>query len=148
MPAKKYVVQLSEAEREALHRLTRQGQVSARKMKRAQILLKADAGWKDAAIITALNVSDSTVERLRKQYVTGGLEKALHEAPRPGRVPRLSGKQAAFLVALTCSEAPDGRERWTMQLLADKLLALGVIDEPVSEDTVRRALKKTTSSPG
>ena len=109
MPAKKYVVKLEPAEREQLLELTRKGEISARKMKRAQILLKADEGWTDQDIIGALNTSRSTVERTRKRFVEGGLDKALNEDPRPGQRLKMDGKAQAHLVALACSEAPGGR---------------------------------------
>jgi transposase len=142
VPAKKYKVRLEKEEREALLEMTGKGEVSARKMKRAQILLKADEGWKDKDIIAALNTSRSTVERTRKRFVEGGLEKALNEDPRPGQRLKLDGKAQAHLIALTCSEAPGGREHWPLRLLADKLVELGVV-ESVSYETVRMALKKT-----
>lgn len=142
MPAKKYKVRLEKEEREALLEMTGKGEVPARKMKRAQILLKADESWKDKDIIAALNTSRSTVERTRKRFVEGGLEKALNEDPRPGQRLKLDGKAQAHLIALTCSEAPGGREHWPLRLLADKLVELGVV-ESVSYETVRMALKKT-----
>jgi hypothetical protein len=142
VPAKKYKVRLEKEEREALLEMTGKGEVPARKMKRAQILLKADESWKDKDIIAALNTSRSTVERTRKRFVEGGLEKALNEDPRPGQRLKLDGKAQAHLIALTCSEAPGGREHWPLRLLADKLVELGVV-ESVSYETVRMALKKT-----
>jgi transposase len=142
VPAKKYKVRLEKEEREALLEMTSKGEVPARKMKRAQILLKADESWKDKDIIAALNTSRSTVERTRKRFVEGGLEKALNEDPRPGQRLKLDGKAQAHLIALTCSEAPGGREHWPLRLLADKLVELGVV-ESVSYETVRMALKKT-----
>jgi len=143
MPAKKYRVKLEADEREQLLELTRKGEIGARKMKRAQILLKADEGWKDADIINALNTSRSTVERTRKRLVEGGLDKALNEDPRPGQCVKLDGKAEAHLVALTCSDAPGGREHWPLRLLADKLVELGVV-ESVSHETIRQTLKKMT----
>ena len=141
MPAKKYIVRLEPGEREQLLEMTRKGTIGARKMKRAQILLKADEGWKDAAIIQALNTNRSTVERTRKRLVEGGLDKALNEDPRPGQRARLDGRAEAHLIALACSEAPGGREHWTLRLLADKLVELGVV-ETISHETVRQVLKK------
>jgi transposase len=143
MPAKKYVVKLDPSERELLLEMTRKGEIGARKMKRAQILLKADEGWKDADIIEALNTSRSTVERTRKRLVEGGLDKALHEDPRPGQRTRLDGRAEAHLVALACSDAPGGRAHWPLRLLADKLVELGVV-ESISHETVRQKLKKVT----
>lgn len=141
MPAKKYIVTLSPEEREELLKLTKAGEVSARKMKRAQILLKSDEGWKDREIIGALNTSGSTVERIRKRYVEGGLEKALNDDPRPGARRKLDGRGEAYLLALTCSEAPDDHDHWALRLLADKLVEVGVV-ESISHETVRQALKK------
>lgn len=143
MPAKKYHVRLEADEREQLLEMTRKGEIGARKMKRAQILLKADEGWKDADIIKALNTSRSTVERTRKRLVEDGLDKALNEDPRPGQRVKLEGKAEAHLVALTCSDAPGGREHWPLRLLADKLVELGVV-ESVSHETIRQTLKKMT----
>ena len=143
MPAKKYHVRLEADEREQLLEMTRKGEIGARKMKRAQILLKADEGWKDADIINALNTSRSTVERTRKRLVEDGLDKALNEDPRPGQRVKLEGKAEALLVALTCSDAPGGREHWPLRLLADKLVELGVV-ESVSHETIRQTLKKMT----
>jgi transposase len=94
-----------------------------------------------------LHSSVSTIERTRKRFVDAGLEAALHEQPRPGARRKLAGKQAAFLIALACSEPPTGRTCWTMQLLADRIVELGVV-EAISDETVRRVLKKTPSSPG
>jgi transposase len=130
-------------ERAQLLEMTRKGEIGARKMKRAQILLKADEGWKDADIIKALNTNRSTVERTRKRFVEGGLDKALNEGPRPGQRIKLDGRAEAHLVALTCSDAPGGREHWPLRLLADKLVELGVV-ESVSHETIRQTLKKMT----
>ena len=143
MPAKKYRVKLETDERNYLLEITSKGAIGARKMKRAQILLKADEGWKDEQIIKALNTSRSTVERSRKRFVEGGLDKALHEDPRPGQRTKLDGAAEAHLVALACSDAPGGRDHWPLRLLADKLVELGVV-ESISYETVRQAMKKTT----
>lgn len=143
MPAKKYVVHLEAVEREQLLGLTRKGTIGARVLKRAQILLKADDGWKDETIIEALNTSRSTVERTRKRLVEGGLDKALHEDPRPGQRTKLAGTAEAHLVALACSEAPGGREHWPLRLLADKLVELGVVGS-ISHEAIRQKMKKMT----
>jgi len=143
MPAKKYIVKLEPDEREQLIELTGKGRVSARKMKRAQILLKADEGWKDEDMARALNTSRSTVERTRKRLVAGGIDKALNEDPRPGQRPKLDNKAEAHLVALACSDAPGGRAHWPLRLLADKLVELGLV-ESISHEAVRQRLKKTT----
>jgi len=143
MPAKKYIVKLESDERNQLLELTSKGASGARKMKRAQILLKADEGWKDEHIIQALNTSRSTVERTRKRFVEGGLAQALNEDPRPGQRTKLDGAAEAHLVALTCSDAPGGRDHWPLRLLADKLVELGVV-ESISYETVRQTMKKMT----
>lgn len=144
---KKYVVELSAEERTELELFTRRGNVSARRMKRALVLLAADDGDKDEAIAGKARVHRTTVEYLRKRFVEEGLEAALSERPRPGKMPLLDGKQEAYLVALACSAAPNGRAKWTMQLLADRMMELQVV-ESISDETVRRTLKKGLSSRG
>jgi len=147
MPAKLYRVDLTDQEQMELERLTRAGKVSARKMKRAQILVKAALDWRDEEIMQALDCSRSTVERTRRRFVEGGLEKALNEDARPGQRRKLDGRGEAHLVALACSERPDSQARWSMRLLADKLVELGVVDS-ISHETVRQTMKKMTSNPG
>ena len=112
-------------------------------MKRAQILLKADEGLKDAQIVNALNTSRPTVERIRKRFVQGNLEKALYDDPRPGSKTKLDGRAEAELVALVCSDAPDGHEKWSLRMLADRLVELDIV-ERISHETVRQYLKKMT----
>jgi transposase len=145
--AKKYVVDLTEEERDSLRQLLRRGKARVRRVNRARILLQADQGRTDEEIAHALQLGRSTVERTRKRFVEEGLESALSERPRPGKARLLTGKQEAFLVALACSDPPEGRRRWTMQLLADRLIELKVV-ESITDETVRRLLKKTTSSRG
>jgi transposase len=149
---KKYPVILHESEREELKRLIAAGTAPARKLTHARILLKADQGpegpaWVDDAVAEAVEVSQPTVCRVRKQYVEVGLEAALNRRP-PNREYRrkLDGEQEARLVALACSEPPEGQARWSLRLLADKLVELEIVDEEVSYQTVRRTLKKTPSS--
>ena len=143
MPAKKYIVTLTDEERQELLALTHAGEISARKMKRAQILLKASENWKDKDIIAALNTCRSTVERIRKRYVEGGLDKALNEDPRPGAKRKLDGRAEARLIALACSDPPDDSDHWALRLLADELVELGLVDS-ISHEAVRQYLKKTT----
>jgi transposase len=143
MPRKKYHINLSAEERQQLSDLTSKGTVKARKLKRAMILLKADEGLKDAQIMAAINVSRPCVERIRKRFVEGGLERALNEDPRPGQRRKLDGRGEAQLIATACSQAPQGHEHWTMRLLADKLVELKVV-ESISHETVRLTLKKMT----
>lgn len=147
MPQKKYVVDLTETERQQLLDLVKKGKVSARKLNRAHILLQAADGATDDAIAASLHIGHATVERIRKRFVEGNLEGALNEKHRPGARRKLDGKQEAFLVATACSTPPKGRDHWTMQLLADRLVELQVT-ESISDETVRRVLKKATSSPG
>ena len=146
MPKKKYLVDLNDAEREELQQFLRSGKHSTRKITRARILLKAADGWTDEQIATALGVGRVTVERTRESFVERGLD-ALNERPRPGKKPKLDVKAKARLIAEACSDAPEGQTRWTMQLLADRLVELKVV-ETISDETVRRALKKTSSSLG
>jgi transposase len=142
MPRKKYFINLTTADREILEEMTRKGTLKARQFKRAMILLKADEGLSDPQIMTALNVSRPCVERIRKRFVSDGIERALNEDPRPGQKRKLDGRAEATLIATACSEAPEGHERWTLRLLAGKLVQLGVVDT-ISHETVRRTLKKT-----
>jgi transposase len=149
---KKYPVILNDSERDELKRLIAAGTAPARKLTHARVLLKADQGpegpgWVDDAVAEAVEVSQPTVSRVRKQYVEEGLEAALNRRP-PNREyhRKLDGKQEARLVALACSDPPEGRARWSLRLLADKLVELEIVEEEVSYQTVRRTLKKTTSS--
>jgi transposase len=141
MPKKLYIIALTDEEREELIELTRKGKASARKLTRARILLKADEGWKDEQILAALDTSDSTVERTRKRFVEGGLQKALNDDPRPGAKRKLDGRGEAYLVAITCSEPPDEHDHWALRVIADRLVELGVVDS-ISYETVRQTLKK------
>ncbi len=143
MPQKKYLINLSDAEREMLAQRTHKGSLNARQFKRAMILLKADEGYSDPQIMAALNVSRPCVERLRKRYVEDGIERALNDDPRPGQGRKLDGRAEAVLIATACSAAPEGHERWTLRLLAGQLMQLGVVDS-ISHETVRRTLKKTS----
>jgi transposase len=143
MPSKKYLINLSDEDRENLLQMTRKGSLKARKFKRAMILLKADEGLSDPQIMAALNVSRPCVERIRKRFVADGIERALNEDPRPGQRRKLDGRSEATLIATACTEAPEGHKRWTLRLLAGKLVQLQVVDA-ISHETVRRTLKKTS----
>ena len=130
------------------------GKAAAQKLAHARILLKADAAdggpaWPDHRIADALEVSTATIERVRRRFVEQGLDAALDrkQRERPAREIKLDGRAEAQLVALACSAPPEGRATWTVQLLADKLVELDVVDS-ISDETVRLALKKTRSSPG
>lgn len=144
--AKQHPVKLSNEQGEQLRALVRKGEVNARVLTRARVLLLAHEEWFDKDVAKALQVSPSTVMNIRKRFGAGGVEAALYDKSRPGATRKLDGKQEALLVALACSE-PQNRETWTMQLLADKLVELKVVDE-ISDETVRRTLKKTRSSRG
>jgi transposase len=143
MPSKKYLINLSDEDRETLLQMTRKGTLKALKFKRAMILLKADEGLSDPQIMAALNVSRPCVERIRKRFVADGIERALNEDPRPGQKRKLDGRAEATLIATACTEAPEGHARWTLRLLAGKLVQLQVVDA-ISHETVRRTLKKTS----
>lgn len=147
MPALKYKVELTEAERSHLKELIKGGEVSARKLKRALTLLNADEGLTDLEIAGALKIGLSTVGRVRTRFVKEGMESALNERARPGQKRKLNGKQEAHLVAIACSEPPEGHTHWTLKLLAGKVVELGFA-EGISLETVRQALKKTNSSRG
>jgi transposase len=141
MARKKYLINFSDEERQYLTELTSKGEIKVRKFKRAMILLKAEEGFTDPQIMAALNVSRPCVERIRKRFVQGGLERALNEDPRPGQRRKLDGRAEAQLVATACSAAPAGHEHWTMRLLAGKLVELGLV-ESISHETIRLTLKK------
>ncbi len=149
---KKYPVILSDPEREELKSLIAAGTAPARKLTHARILLKADQGsegpgWVDEQVAEAVEVSQPTISRVRKQYFEEGLEAALNRRP-PNREyhRKLDGEKEARLIALACSEPPEGQARWSLRLLADRLVELEVVDEEISYQTVRRTLKKTPSS--
>jgi transposase len=149
---KKYVVRLDEAERGVLTDLISTGRAAARTLTHARVLLKADVGpdgpgWTDAQIATALEVGVRTIERVRETLVTEGLDAALHRRRSPARPRKLDGAGEAHLVALACSEPPAGRARWTLRLLAAKLVELEIVDQ-IGPETVRTTLKKTNSSRG
>lgn len=148
--AKRYIVTLTQEERDSLHQMLSAGKESARKLTRARILLKADENWTDKAIHQALDVSISTIERVRRRFVEGGLEAALNRRPPTRRYERkLDGKAEAYLIALACSPPPEGRKRWSLRLLAEKLVTLEQVDvDSVSHETVRQVLKKTNSNLG
>jgi transposase len=144
---KKYIVRLTETERDELTNLIHKGKVSAQKRLHAQILLKADvsehgAKWKDKRISETFGISTRTVERVRERLVEKGLDAALNRT-KPSRVKskRLDGEQEAHLIALTCGEAPDGLNRWTLRLLASKMVELKYV-ESISYETIRQTLKK------
>jgi transposase len=146
MPAKKYHVALTAEDRTTLEQMRRRGKQSARRLTRARILLKAADGLRDDEMAEAVETSLPTVERTRKRFAVHRLH-ALDERPRPGKNPVRDERGEARLLAEACSQAPDGRQRWTLQLLADRVVALQLADA-CSKDTVWRVLKKTRSSRG
>ena len=144
---KKYIVDLSEEERQSLLKLTTIGKHAAYKINHARILLKADinqadGGWSDKVIASALEISTSTIERVRQRFVEEGIDAALSYRQGRGRKQkRLDGESEAHWLAITCSKAPQGRERWTLRMLADKMVELNHV-ESLSHETVRQTLKK------
>jgi len=149
---KRYNVTMTPGERTMLEGLISKGKAAAKKLLHARILLKADAsyngpGWQDKQISEALEVSVSTIERVRRQFVEEGLEAALERRkPKMVRLGKLDGAQEARLIALACSEPPAGRADWTLRLLADTFVELGHVDT-LSHETVRQVLKKTILNP-
>ena len=153
IPVKKYIVRLSGEERERLVMLIRKGKNPARRLLKARILLKADVseageGWSDNRIIEALETSPSMVYRVRKQLVEEGFEAVLSRKQRamPAIARIFDGEKEAKLIALACSKPPKGRARWSLRLLENKVVELGIVDR-ASDSTIGRVLKKTRSSP-
>jgi len=153
MPKKKYIVTLTDEERTVLEELINKGKNPAYKVNHARILLLADTnesggGWKDGDISQALKISVATIERVRQRLVEQGMTAALNRKEQQNRKQRLlDGEKEAHLIALTCSSPPDGQGRWTMKMLAERMVALGHV-KSISDETVRQTLKKTNSSLG
>ena len=153
MARKKYIVSLSVEERGELEQFTTTGKAAAYKMNHARILLKADTNqadgsWTDEAISQALDISVATIERVRQRFVETSLEAALsRQVQQQRKARRLDGEQEAHLIAMTCSEAPEGYARWSLRLLAERMVELKYV-ESVSHETIRQTLKKTISSRG
>ena len=142
MARKVYIVNLTKDERTHLLDFIKRGTASARKLNRARILLLADDGKTDAEIVEALHTGPATVQRIRKRFVEGNLERALNEDPRPGAQRKLDEKAESILEMVAHSKPPDGRKRWTLQLLAERLVTLRVVDS-ISLETVRQEVKKS-----
>src|SRR5918992_1961852 len=138
---KTYVVQLSDDQRELLYVLIQKGKAPARTVRRAHTLLLADEQQPVQTIAAMLHTSAVTVTQTCKRFLQAGLEAALYDRPRPGSRRKLDGRQEAQLVALACSRAPAGRDQWSLRLLADRVVELGIVDD-ISYATVRRVLKK------
>ena len=149
MPSKKYIVNLNENEKSMLTEMITKGKHSARKITRARILLLSDKypEWNDLRIAEALQISVPTIERTRKKCVMNSLEAVFNESRERDYERKLDGKGEAHLIALACSEAPEGKTRWSLQMLADKLISLGVV-ESISHECVRQTLKKTKLNHG
>ena len=145
--AKRYRVTMSADERDRLERLSRQRTASVRMVRRAQALLQAADGKTDEVIAEQLRMGVATLERLRRRFVEEGLEASLRERPRPGARPKLGPKEQAFVVALACTKPPEGRHRWTMQMLADRLVELEIVPD-ITDEAIRLLLKRTGSSRG
>ena len=145
---KKYIVRLTSEERKDLEKFASKGRRAAYKIKHANILLKADAdgpGWSDDAIAEAFSVHEHTVRNVRERFVEHGMKAALERKKQdaPSRKPILDGEKQARLLAIGCSQPPQGHARWTLQLLADEMVRLDIV-QSISYETVRRALKKTS----
>lgn len=147
MPKAIQPITLSEDEQAELRMIADQGKHSARMIKRAQILLHSDAGKKPQEIAEWLSVCPSTVYNVRERYLNEGVTGALNEKPRPGQPPKLDLRQQAAITVLACSDAPDGHARWTIRLLADRVVKAEIVDS-IAPETVRRFLKKTNLSLG
>jgi transposase len=144
---KRYRVTLTDAERDQLVGLSRKRTALVRMVRRAQALLLAAEDKTDQEIAEQVRMSVTTLERLRRRFVEEGLEASLRERPRPGARPKLGPKEQAFVVALACTKPPEGRHRWTMQLLADRVVELDLVPD-ISDEAIRRLLKRTSSSRG
>jgi len=149
MPKKpeKYIVKLTSEQRNEVLTLLNKGEHNARVIKRANILLQSDSGKTAPQIVEDLKTSQQTVYNIRRRFTEGGLKSALYEKPRPGAKGKLDTKQEAHVIATACSEPPECKARWTVRLLTDRIVELGIVDE-ISRETVRRTLKKTRSNRG
>jgi transposase len=142
MPKKKYVVNLSKSEKKELQSMISSGKHSAKKLLKARVLLKADLEWCDQKIADSLDVTTRTLENMRKQFVEDGFDNFLQgRYSQRTYFRKLDGKQEAQLITIACSDAPEGRERWTLSMLANEMVRLEYVDN-ISYETVRRTLKK------
>lgn len=144
---KKYIVRLTQEERELLKELTSKGKEFARKIKHANVLLKIDADgehWTDEKVANAFSIHVNVVQKIRQRFVEEGIESALNRKKQvmPSRKPILDGEKEAKLIALSCSKAPEGYGRWTLRLLSNKMVEMEIVDS-ISYETVRQTLKKT-----
>ena len=141
MAGKRYTIHLTEEERERLNRLIRGGKHAARIVARARILLKIGEGWNAPQVAAALDVAEGTVYRIKRRYADAGLDAVLQDRVQTNRFRKLDDKGEAHLIALACSDAPEGHDHWTLQLLADRMVELGLMAS-LSYETVRLKLKK------
>lgn len=146
MVNKKYIVRLTDREYNFLQKFVSSGKHSAREVRRARILLQSDRNKADEEIHDVLDVSTRTIQRTREKYVTDGLDKALYEPPRPGQPKRLSPSQEAQIIAIACSDAPEGRNCWTLELLRNEALKRGIVDT-ISTGPIRILLKEHKLKP-
>lgn len=144
---KKHIVTLTNEQREELRLLVSKGKEKARVIRRAHTLLLSERGKTDEEIADVLQIVPQTVYCTRKKFAAQGIESALFECPRPGAEKKLDVKQEAQIIALSCSKAPEGRKRWTIRLLTEKVVEAEIVEE-ISRETIRRTLKKTTSNRG
>ena len=147
MTASKYRVELTESQKRRLGEVANRGRSAARTVKRALALLKVGEGQTDDQVAEALSISSRTVIRIRKRFCEDGLESALTERPRPGKKRRLDERAEAHLVAIACSDPPEGHTHWTLKMLAERMVELDYVDS-VARETVRQSLKKTNSNRG
>ena len=147
MVQEKHTVRLSVEDRDQLRGLINSGRHSARVINRARILLKTDEGWSASQVAVALDTSQRTVFRTKRRYAEEGLGGVLHDHPQANRYRKLDDRGEAHLIALACSDAPEGHDHWSLRLLADQVVELGLVAS-LSHETVRLRLKKTPSSPG
>ena len=147
MTASKYRVELTESQKCRLNEVANRGRSPARMVKRALALLKADEGQTDDRVAEALSIGRRTVVRIRKRFCEEGLESALVERPRTGQKRKLDDRAEAHLVAIACSDPPEGHAHWTLKLLAERMVELDYVDS-IARETIRKSLKKTNSNRG
>ncbi len=145
MSQKSHCVKLKKHARQYLQKIVESGEEKARKITRCRVLLLADKGKTDQEISDALNVCLATIFNIRRRYCKGGLERAISEEARSGQPPKFKGKSMAKITALACSKPPEGRAKWSLRLLADRVIELDIV-ETISYQSVRNILKKTNSS--
>ena len=143
---KKYIIKLSARERKQLEEITRKGKHGARTIKQARVLLGADGGLDDDRIAQDVNLSSRTIQRIRERYGSGGLERAVYDAPRPGTPRALSDKAEAHLVAIACTDPPEGHTHWTVELLRERMISDGTVDS-VAVGTIHARLTERGIKP-